>query len=95
MGAVEIEKLEEVNLNDGMMLHPVFTDIPPFYISREYIDKHNPQVGGYFVEYEGGYLSWSPADVFEDGYERIYGDEIVTPSETDTEESDMAEDPLL
>lgn len=33
-----------------------------------YVDKHRPQIGGYFVHYHDGYRSWSPAEAFEDGY---------------------------
>ena len=33
--------------------------------------KHNPQVGGYYVEYDDGYKSYSPAAPFETGYTRI------------------------
>lgn len=40
-------------------------------VPAEYIDKHNPKIGGYYVVYEGGYKSWSPGDVFEAGYTRI------------------------
>lgn len=40
----------------------------PRKVSRDYMRKHTPQVGGYYVVYEGGYESWSPADVFEAGY---------------------------
>ena len=43
----------------------------PFKVSAEYVNKHKPQRGGYFVVYEGGYQSWSPADVFEAGYTLI------------------------
>ncbi len=36
-----------------------------FAITREYINKHEPEVGGYFIEYDDdGYLSFCPADVF-------------------------------
>ncbi len=34
----------------------------------EYMTKHNPKIGGYFVVYEDGYQSFSPANVFEAGY---------------------------
>ena len=34
-------------------------------------EKHKPQVGGYYVVYEDGYTSYSPAKAFEDGYSRI------------------------
>ncbi|EQC4552725.1 hypothetical protein [Cronobacter dublinensis] len=43
----------------------------PFEISFDYIEKHNPQPGGYYVQYEGGYESYSPAEAFESGYTRI------------------------
>lgn len=43
----------------------------PFTVSSEYMNKHKPQVGGYFVVYEGGYQSFSPADAFENGYTLI------------------------
>lgn len=33
--------------------------------------KHKPVAGGYFVVYEDGYESFSPAKAFEEGYTRI------------------------
>jgi hypothetical protein len=35
---------------------------------NKYYTKHLPEVGGYFVVYKDDYQSFSPADVFEDGY---------------------------
>lgn len=43
----------------------------PFSVSKAYMDKHTPLIGGYYVQYENGYESWSPADVFLDGYFKI------------------------
>lgn len=43
----------------------------PFKVDHDYVNKHQPQVGGYFVVYEDGYKSWSPAEAFEQGYTRI------------------------
>lgn len=43
-----------------------------FLVERAYIDKHNPQPGGYYVVYDDGYKSFSPAKAFEDGYTRVY-----------------------
>ena len=31
----------------------------------------DPAVGGYYVRYEDGFESWSPAEAFEKGYTRI------------------------
>lgn len=43
----------------------------PFFVSREYVQKHNPVAGGYYVVYADGYESFSPAKAFEDGYTLI------------------------
>lgn len=45
-------------------------DVPPISVlmGDAWMVKHNPSVGGYFVVYEDGYLSYSPADAFESGY---------------------------
>jgi len=45
-------------------------------VSDEWITKHAPEppldfIGGYFVEYEDGYQSWSPEKAFEEGYKLI------------------------
>lgn len=40
-------------------------------VSDAWFDKHKPETGGYYVRYEDGYESYSPAKAFEDGYERI------------------------
>lgn len=37
-------------------------------VSPDYVLKHAPKVGGYYVIYSDGYESWSPAKAFEDGY---------------------------
>lgn len=34
----------------------------------DWVKKHEPKIGGYFVEYEDGYTSYSPAEAFESGY---------------------------
>jgi hypothetical protein len=43
----------------------------PFEVAKEYVRKHEPQAGGYYVVYKDGYESWSPAEAFETGYTRI------------------------
>lgn len=47
---------------------PVEQGYAPFFVDEEYVRKHNPVAGGYYVVYEDGYKSWSPADAFEKGY---------------------------
>lgn len=43
----------------------------PFEVDAVYVQKHDPQVGGYYVVYQDGYKSFSPAEAFESGYTRI------------------------
>lgn len=43
----------------------------PMRVDHEYVRKHKPQAGGYYVVYADGYKSWSPALAFEEGYTRI------------------------
>lgn len=45
----------------------------PVKVSREYMIRHRPKRGGYYVRYEDGYESWSPAEAFEGGYTRVEG----------------------
>lgn len=35
---------------------------------EEYVLKHRPEAGGYYVVYADGYKSYSPAKAFEEGY---------------------------
>ena len=44
-----------------------------FTVDHAYVSKHNPQVGGYYVVYDDGYKSWSPAEAFEGGYTLMKG----------------------
>lgn len=37
-------------------------------VTVEYMKKHRPQVGGFYVLYEDGYHSFSPSTAFESGY---------------------------
>ena len=37
----------------------------------DWYEKHKPEVGGYYVVYEDGYKSFSPAEPFEAGYTRV------------------------
>ena len=44
-----------------------------FSVSEAYINKHKPEVGGYYVVYADGYKSFSPAKAFEAGYTLVEG----------------------
>lgn len=67
-------KIKVVNVEDGMIwIVPEDDRYAAFQVDSAYYDKHKPQAGGYYVVYEDGYKSWSPAEAFENGYTKIDG----------------------
>ncbi len=61
-------------------------DITTVIVSSEYMGKHKPMIGGYYVRYEDGYESYSPADAFERGYTLIGGPDGDSERSTPLEE---------
>lgn len=47
---------------------PGYSKVP---LTPEFVAKHKPEVGGYYVVYEDGYKSFSPASSFESGYKLL------------------------
>lgn len=46
-------------------------DLPPADADRFAQMANGPINGGYLVKYEDGYISWSPAAAFEEGYDLV------------------------
>ena len=63
-------KTIDFHADGGATFVPEESSFAPIVLSVEYCTKHEPKAGGYYVVYQGGYMSWSPADAFEDGYTR-------------------------
>ena len=61
-------KIKEVA---GNLITPEEGGFEPFTVDDGFMEKNKPQVGGYYVVYEDGYQSYSPAKAFEDGYTLI------------------------
>lgn len=49
-------------------INQVYLDGGWIAVSAEWIERNSPEAGGYFVQYEDGYQSYSPAEPFENGY---------------------------
>jgi len=64
-------RTENRETDGSAMITPAEKGYASFKVDRDYVHKHNPQAGGYYVVYEDGYKSFSPAKAFEDGYARI------------------------
>jgi hypothetical protein len=59
------------NPDDSGVITPAEQGYASFPVSPEYVTKHNPVEGGYYVVYDDGYKSFSPAKAFEEGYTKL------------------------
>lgn len=64
----------------GATIVPADERYAPFDVPAEYVIKHRPEPGGYFVRYADGYASYSPAEPFEGGYTLIDTSPSVAPT---------------
>lgn len=69
--ALKIKEITAVGVFEFGRLVPEDDRYSPIITTAEYMEKHKPEVGGYYVVYADGYKSFSPADAFESGYELI------------------------
>lgn len=67
--ALKIQSIE--SRGNGATITPEDPGYGPFEVSEEYVTKHDPKAGGYFVVYADGYQSFSPAEALEGGYTRV------------------------
>jgi hypothetical protein len=59
------------HLNPSATITPEDEGYGPFEVTREWVAKHDPEAGGYYVVYDDGYASWSPSEAFEQGYTKL------------------------
>ena len=70
--AIKIKNIEhDTTISGGPNKATLVSEYGMCLVSAEYMTKHKPQVGGYFIIYEDGYQSFLPADAFESGYKLI------------------------
>ena len=55
----------------GATIEPAEKGYAQFEVDADYVHRHKPEAGGYYVVYADGYKSWSPASAFEEGYTLI------------------------
>lgn len=71
--ALRIARIEPELASQGAIITPVEDGYTFFKVSRDYLERHKPQIGGYYVRYADGYESFSPAQAFEEGYKALDG----------------------
>ena len=74
--ALKIKEIQDPtvpgNESDGSrIMVPEEPGYAPFRVEHDWIRKHEPYPGGYYVVYADGYKSFSPASAFESGYTRV------------------------
>lgn len=68
---VDAALVENRETDGSAFIYPEDKRYSPFTVDAQYVRKHNPVSGGYYVVYADGYKSFSPAEAFEDGYTLI------------------------
>lgn len=66
-------KIGGVNVADNgdARLSFVENGYAPVEVCVDWMHRHRPKQGGYYVVYADGYKSFSPAEAFESGYTRM------------------------
>jgi hypothetical protein len=59
---------ENRETDGSAFIYPAEAGYAPFRVDSEFMRKHGPKEGGYYVVYKDGYKSFSPAQAFEEGY---------------------------
>lgn len=68
----ELERiLNDEGTSDVAAILVVESHFAPIAVTHDFVRKHEPKAGGYYVVYKDGYKSFSPADAFESGYTRV------------------------
>ena len=64
----------------AVTIHPADDYFAPFEVPADFVAKHRPESGGYYVVYEDGYASFLPAQAFESGYTAAAGPRCIDPA---------------
>jgi len=71
-GIITYPTIQPAQEDDGSRLLTIADlGFEPVRVDFEYMCRHRPEVGGYYVVYADGYKSFSPAKAFEEGYTKI------------------------
>lgn len=76
VAAFKIGRIDPIRIDGrgcGARITPAEEGYKPFQVSEKWLIRHVPETGGYYVAYEDGYRSFSPAQPFLDGYDLIDG----------------------
>lgn len=66
--AFKISRIEQIPILNSKLFDESGESVE---VTPEFMNKHNPRPGGYYVRYADGYESYSPAKAFEEGYTKV------------------------
>lgn len=69
--AVKIDEIIKDEISGGYLLIYNLDRRYGVKVSDAYLERHKPTVGGYYIKYQDGYESFSPAQAFEEGYTKV------------------------
>lgn len=69
--ALKIEKMDQLHKDGAWEITPEDKRYAPFMVTADWFSRTNARPGDYWVQYEDGYTSCSPAHAFESGYTLI------------------------
>lgn len=69
--AIKIRDIIILNHDHNRLVPENWNTFDDVKVSKEWYSKYKPEAGGYYVRYEDGYESYSPAEAFEKGYKRL------------------------
>lgn len=75
--ALKIASMDYMHVEDSHFYMLKDSEKETISVSLTWEGKHKPKIGGYLVEYEDGYQSYSPAQAFESGYSLIEDEDNV------------------
>lgn len=82
----ELHRIAE-DCGGGAALVPEDERFDRFIVDADYLAKHSPHPGSYYVVYQDGYTSFSPEKAFEEGYTLVGSEtieQLLEPSKTRT-----------
>lgn len=65
---VQAAKIVEIKDSGGVL---VLEGCGEMDVGPQWLNRHNPEVGGYYVRYRDDFSSYSPRQAFEEGYTPI------------------------
>ena len=64
----DLARIQDRETDGSVKFTPTDSRYAPIRLDADFMRKHNPKPGGYYVVYKDGYRSYSPPQAFEEGY---------------------------